>query len=341
MDSLIELDTKITTIKRLLDYTQSYLSIANVFFYKEQSIKRPWYYRKTVINFVLIFTLIREFLSLLMKDTHLSLYLGDFAYNWQVKTVTNMVFISGCLSCINLRIINFYYSKLGIYPMKFIQFTEDLPDLSYKYRIVTNCMKIFWIKFIPSVVFILYFTSFSLGSSKFQLMTIGIFWSLFASLFLLYGITNQSLQIIYFYLKSTLIKLKLRLENKRFEYMISKPLNRSSSDFFLMSSAKSLFDIHSEIKFQNDFWSKFVFIEMIMVIMVASTSVNVVVFAQMNLFIKILLRSALGFSSSFNFLFCISCVSLNNESNQSFRALLPMSSKRLNTRLSLRTRFKV
>jgi hypothetical protein len=176
-------------------------------------------------------------------------------------------------------------------------------------------------------------------NSSFLLLFVAIFWSLLFAAFAYFTTNITFSQVNYFYTICLYLKLKLRNINNR----ITKNFdNKYKMTYYKMNNIlKSLDSIISEINaYNNDFWSKYLMIFLISVIITLDLILFESIFGKMSLFFKIILIYG---SSNFSLLLIIlinSASSVSFEANKSYKLLNKLFITK-NKQLSIRVRIKV
>jgi hypothetical protein len=176
-------------------------------------------------------------------------------------------------------------------------------------------------------------------NSSFPLFLIEFFWVLFFTVYGYFCININLFQIIYFYIICLYLKLKLRNANnsitKSFEKKYKMTYNR------MKNILKSMNSIISEINtYNNDLWSKYLMIVLILVIIVLDLVLFEAVFGEMSFFFKIIVF----YGSILLFLLLIILIntasSVSFEANKSYKLLNKLFITN-NKQISIRMRIKV
>jgi hypothetical protein len=125
-------------------------------------------------------------------------------------------------------------------------------------------------------------------NSSFELYLIEIFWSLLNATFG-YFCTNISFsQMTYFYIICLYLKLKMRNANNSIRKTFEKKYKMNN--YRMKNILKSLNSIISELNtYNNDFWSKYLMIVLIMLIITLDLVLFQSIFGKMSVFFKIIL----------------------------------------------------
>jgi hypothetical protein len=172
-----------------------------------------------------------------------------------------------------------------------------------------------------------------------SLYWIEFLWALFYTIFGYHAFNINLSQMTYFYIICLYLKLKLRNANNSIRTGFQKKYK--ITNYRMKNILKSLDSIVSKINtYNNDFWSKYLMIVVITVILVVDLIFFVAIFGKLNFFFKI----AIIYASSVVFLFLV--ILINAASSVSFEAkksykLLNKLFITYNNRVSIRMRIKV
>jgi hypothetical protein len=176
-------------------------------------------------------------------------------------------------------------------------------------------------------------------NSSFKLYLIQIFWVLLFTVCTYFCANISFSQLSYFYIICLYLKLKLRNAKNSIRKSFEKKYKMSNHR--MKNILKSLNSIISEINtYNNDFWSKYLMIVLIIVTIALDLVLFQSIFGKMSLFLKMILFY--GSCSQFSLLMIL----INTASSVSFEANI--SYKLLNTlfithnkQISIRMRIKV
>jgi hypothetical protein len=306
------------------------------------------------ISLIVCVSILRSITAILMKeDKYKLLLVGDFAYFLNGRYFINsaiIIWVSLTLCVQSLHYWKYYKNESpsylkpfemisGLVSPKSIGFMnrEDINHLLKKTKLMFGISRIltigltfvaFCLSVIPMII-----------SPSFSIILIEIFWSL---LFIVLGYfcANINLsQMTYFYIICLYLKLKLRNANnsirKSFETKLKVSYNKMNNIL------NSLDSIISEINaYNNDLWSKYLMIVLMLVITALDLSVFQSLFGKMSLFFKIILI----YGSSILLLLLIILIntasSVSFETNKSYKLLNKLFITN-NKQISIRMRVKV
>ena len=97
MDSIYELSEKIKSTQNVLNVLTVKLYSIGSLFIENDFIKRKIRFNLLITSLSLSIILMREVLSLLLKNRNISLMLGDFAFDWKLKSMWNSIMITAVL----------------------------------------------------------------------------------------------------------------------------------------------------------------------------------------------------------------------------------------------------
>ena len=314
-----KLSNKISLIEKCLEHICIYASYTGVSYFHHDAIRHRMIYNKTLINVVLCLILIRDSVSLFVRDPSVSLMLGDFAFNWKFKAIWNLMIIISTVSCLSNRFLHYWYFKHAHFPMKF----NDLNNLEIDANIflLIKVLKLFFFKIVIFVAFLLSFVSYTISAQIFDLLVFGLIASLVYSIFIVYIVTNLVENLFYFCLLAYKFKLQLQLENIRLKQLSTKHLPKALIERQLIRIITRIFRTYKQISVENKFWSKYLLIQMIFTSGLFSTFINYLVFGESNLFIFILLCSQIIIFLTLMFLLNFCCVMLHNEANTTLKMI--------------------
>jgi hypothetical protein len=178
-------------------------------------------------------------------------------------------------------------------------------------------------------------------NSSLHLILVEVFWTLLYTAFAYFSMNINFSQMTYFYIICMYLKLKLRNANNS----IAKSFERKfkMTNYKMKNTLKSLDSIISEINtYNNDFWSEYLMIVLMLVIIVFEILLFQSLFGKMSLFFKIILF----YTSIVIYLLLIILIntasSVSFEANKSYKLLnrlfVTLSN---NKQVSIRMRIKV
>jgi hypothetical protein len=176
-------------------------------------------------------------------------------------------------------------------------------------------------------------------NSSFELYLIQIFWVLLFTVYTYFCANINFSQMTYFYIICLYLKLKIRNANNSIRKSLEKKYKMNN--YRVKNILKSLNSIISEIDTDNkDFWSKYLMVVLIIVIIVLDLVLFQSIFGKMSFFIKMFLFY--GSCSGFSLLMIL----INTASSVSFEAkksykLLNKLYITYNKRILIRMRIKV
>jgi hypothetical protein len=176
-------------------------------------------------------------------------------------------------------------------------------------------------------------------NSSFELYLIQIFWILLFTAYNYFCATINFSQMTYFYIICLYLKLKLRNANNSIRKSFEKKYKMNN--YRMKNILKSLNSIISEINAYNyAFWSKYLMVVLIIVIIALDLLLFQSIFGKMNFFLKIILFY--GSCSIFSFLMVLinTASSLSFEANKSYKLLNKLFITD-NKQISIRMRIKV
>jgi hypothetical protein len=166
-----------------------------------------------------------------------------------------------------------------------------------------------------------------------------VFWTLLYTTFVYFSININSSQMTYFYNICLYLKLKLRNANNSIKERFNKKYRMTYNK--MKNILKSLNSIAREINtYNNDFWSKYLMIVLIFVLIVLDFILFESIFEKMHLFFKMMLFY--GWCTTFSLLMILinTASSVSFEANKSYK----LSNKlfiTFNKQVSIRMRIKV
>ena len=321
------LPNKISLTENWLENISIFLSAIGVSHFHNESIKYRLFYNKTLINVVLVIFIVKETTSLLLKNSKISLMLGDMAYNQRFKIVWNLIIINGALTPLLVRLLHYWCFKHGSFPMKIngLKNVIQVPEKYEKIIMIMKLLNLILAKIIPFCVFVMYFITLSMSASYYELLTFGLIWSISMIPFSHYVVNTVFGNLLYFFVLAYKFKLQLQLENHRLKQLSIKQLPKALIEWQLMRIITRIFKIHKQVKHENKFWSKWLFIQIGFMATFAATLVNHVVFGEMNQIFRIFLILILSFFIAYIYLVNICCIELYKEANGSVKIMYSLN----------------
>ncbi len=228
--------------------------------------------------------------------------IGDFTYFLNARYIfntTNVLFASTALFSQLLHYWKYYKNESPSYLKPFEMVSglvspksiglinrEDINQLLKKSKIMFEFSRI-------PIIGISFAGFFSSGipliiNSSFELYLIQIFWVLLFTVFTYYCVTINFSQMTYFYIICLYLKLKLRNANNSTRNSFEKKYKMSNNR--MKNILKSLNSIISEINtYNNDIWSKYLMIVLIIFIIALDLVLFESIFGKMNFFLKMVL----------------------------------------------------
>jgi hypothetical protein len=287
------------------------------------------------------------------KDKYKLLLIGNFDYflnGRDFHNTTNVLFASLALFLQLLHYWKYYknespsYLKLfetisGLVSTKSIGLInrKDINQLLNKSKIMFQFSRIsvisasitcFFLSGIPLII-----------NSSFELYLIEIFWVILFTVCSYFCFNITFSQMTYFYIICLYLKLKLRNANNSITKTFEKKYKMKNHR--MKNILKSLNSIISEINtYNNDFWSKYLMVNLVMFIIALDLVLFQSIFGKINFFMKMILfyGSCLVFSSLMILLNTASSVSF--EANKSYKLLNKLFITH-NKEISIRMRIKV
>ncbi len=292
------------------------------------SLKRNRFHNPFLISFIICVQMLRAIIVIFMKeDKYRLLLIGDFAYFLNCRNFINSVTIMWCSLALCSQLLHYwkYYkdeSPLYLKPLEMIcglvspksiglinreHINQLLKNSKLMFK-VSKCITFgtsffcFYFSVIPLVI-----------NSSPPLYCIEFLWSLLFTVYCYHSININLSQMTYFYIICLYLKFKLRNANnsiiKSFEGKFKM------TNYKMKNILKSLDSIFSEINIHNnDFWSKYLMIVLMLVIIAIDLVLFESLFGKMSLFFRIMLF----YSSTVLFLALI--LLINIASSVSFEA---------------------
>ncbi len=318
------------------------------------SQKRNRFHNPFFISFIICVQILKSIIAILMiEDKYRLLLIGDFAYFLNAWYFLNSaVIIWGFLALISqsLHYWKYYKNESPLYLKPFEMISglvspksiglmdrEDINQLLKKFKLMFGVSKL--------VIFGSIFAAFctsgipTIINSSYHLFFIEILWVLLFTVFIYFCANINFSQMTYFYIICLYLKLKLRNANNSIRKSFDKKYKMNNKR--MKNILKSLDSIISEINaYNNDFWSKYLMIVLISVVLVLDLALFEAIFGKMSFFFKII-----WFYAS-SVLFLLLLVLINTASSVSFEAnksykLLNKLFITYNKQVSIRMRIKV
>ncbi len=186
----------------------------------------------------------------------------------------------------------------------------------------------FFLSFIPLII-----------NSSFELYLIQIFWILLFTAYNYFCAKISFSQMTYFYIICLYLKLKLSNANNSITKSFEKKYKMNN--YRMKNILKSLNSIVSEINtYNNDFWSKYLMIVLIIVIIALDLLLFQSIFGKMNFFLKMILFYCSCSAFSLLMILINTASSVSFEANKSYKLLNKMFIT-YNKQISIRMRIKV
>ncbi len=306
------------------------------------------------ISLIICVSIFKSLITILMKeDKYKLLLIGDFTYFLNDRYFSNSLIIIWGSIALSSQLSHYwkYYKNespsymkpfqmisglispksIGLMDREDIKFMLNKSKLMFK---VSKSLNIglsictFFISFIPLII-----------NSSFELYLIETFWALLLTAYNYFATNIILFQMTYFYIICLYLKLKLRNANnsitKRFEKKYKMSNNR------MKNILKSLNSIILEINtYNNDFWSMYLMIVLILVIIVFDILLFQTIFGKTSFFFKMLFF----YSSCLVFLLLIILIStassVSFEANKSYKLLNKLFITH-NKQVSIHMRIKV
>jgi hypothetical protein len=315
---------------------------------------RNRYHNPFFISFIISVQIFKSITAILMKeDKYRLLLIGDFAYFINCRNFVNSaIILSGSLTLFS-QLLHYwkYYKKespsylkpfemisglvspesIGLMNRKDINQLLKRSKLMFgvsRLLIIGTTFALFLLSGIPLII-----------NSPLRLVLIEILWILLFILCVYYCAEINLSQMTYFYIICLYLKLKLRNANNSIRKCFEKKdkmINRRIKNILISLNA-----IISEINtYNNDLWSKYLMIVLIIMILNFDLVFFEAIFGKMNLFLKIIFF----YASSIFFLLLIILIntasSVTFEANKSFNLLNKLFITD-NKQISIRMRIKV
>jgi hypothetical protein len=318
------------------------------------SRKRNRFHNPFFISFIISVQTFKSITVILMKeDKYRLLLIGDFAYFINCRNFMNSaIILSSSLTLFSqlLHYWKYYKNESPSYLKPFEMISglvspksiglfnrEDINQLLKRSKLMFGVSRLL----IIGTTFALFFLSGIplIINSPLSLVLIEILWILLFTFCGYYCAHINLSQMTYFYIICLYLKLKLRNANNSIRKCFEKKYkmaNRRIKNILISLNA-----IISEINiYNNDLWSKYLMIVLIIMIITLDLVFFEAIFGKMNLFLKIILF----YASSIFFLLLIILIntasSVSFEANKSYKLLNKMFITN-NKQISIRMRIKV
>jgi hypothetical protein len=318
------------------------------------SQKRNRFHNPIFISFIISAQMLKSIIAILMKeDKYILLLIGDFDYFLNGRNFFNtatVLFASTALFSQLLHYWKYYKNESPSYMKPFEMISglvspksiglinrEDINQLLNKSK------NMFKFSRIP-IIGISFASFFSSGipliiNSSFELYLIQIFWVLLFTFYTYFCVNINFSQMTYFYIICLYLKLKLRNANSSIRKCFE--IKYEMSNYRMKNILKSLNSIISEINtYNDDFWSKYLMIVLIIFIIALDLLLFQSIFGKMNFFYKMILFYVSCSSFSLLMILINTASSVSFEANKSYK-LLNKWFITYNKEISIRMRIKV
>jgi hypothetical protein len=333
---------------------ESYLYRIGLSLFSSGSQKRSRFHNPFFISFIFLVTILKSITAILMKeDKYRLLLIGDFAYFLNARYIFNtMDVLLASLSLISqlLHYWKYYKNESPSYMKPFEMISglvspksiglinkEDINQLLNKSKLMFKVSKFSILGVSISGIFL---SSIPLIiNSSFELYLIEIFWVLLFTFYYYFCVNITFFQMTYFYIICLYLKLKLRNANNSITKSFEKKYKMNNHR--MKNILKSLNSIILEINtYNNDFWSKYLMVVLIIIVIALDLLLFQSIFGKMNFFLKMIL-----FYCSCSAFYLI-IIPINTASSVSFEAkksykLLNKLFITYNKQISIRMRIKV
>ena len=180
--------------------------------------------------------------------------LGDFAFNWRLKSMWNLIMITNISVISSIQVIHLIYHRMDYYPFDIAQSSVKIA-IDLRQNILLKLIS-YITNMTPIVMFIMSALSYYFNSTLLQMLLIGGPSTILNTTYALYGTQIILWQILHFYLTGLKFKLQLKLENNRLNYLRIKLSNRVLA-LNLNQTLTRLDHVLSTIVVSNKFWSKY------------------------------------------------------------------------------------
>ena len=150
---------ELTSVENLLVVISEKLYSIGLLLVRNESNRRKLRYNPIVISSILLIFLMREVLSLLLNDRNISLMLGDFAFNWRLKSMWNLMTIIIMCQTLSLQLIHAFFHWSSSYPFKHARF-NDIPTLNIRPKLFVKYLNFMNKMLSPFAYSVLSFTNY-------------------------------------------------------------------------------------------------------------------------------------------------------------------------------------
>ena len=307
-------------------------------FFNEDYRKRRILLKPLIGNTLMAIIIIRDIISFFISDDFYSLLIGDYLFKFQFKLQWNLFLIVMYIMVVLIQIVCHSVIKTN---HKFNQvlktsFNENLHGAN-QLRTRLDIIQGMNMATIQLTGFVFSFVFLSKDSSFVQLMTLGLFWSLFYSEFCAIMATMYISNLVYILYFCYYSRYLLNLENKRIKsLLISKKLITNSA---VISVLRNIDIIYRKIMTFNEIWSPILMINWVcLAIMIAILSITILVVDSVIIRVSLLITLVFILNYIINIVIFCSCLEL--EAKQTYKLLTQINAK-INSRLSLNIRIKV
>ena len=317
---------KIGYTEYFLDRICNYISAKGISYFHHEQIKHHWFYNKILINTILIILLIIELTSLLSNNRRMSLMLGDMAFNWEFKSIWNLIIIIGISLTLLTSCLHYWHYKQGHIPIQ-LRNQANLTIGNNMHSMISLLEKYLIMIILIYPLFVVQMITFSISSTISELFTYGLFGSILMGISCLFVSQSALAHLCYFCLLAYNLKLKLELENIRLKQLSTKHLTKVVIERQLLRIISRIFKIYKQIKDENKFWSKWLLFQILLVTNFCSLFINQLVFGQNNMLIFIFFISNIMIIFIYIWIFSICCIKLHDESNKTVKIIRQFSFK--------------
>ena len=324
MDRLIY---KIRLAEYCLDRICIHASTVGISYFEHEQVKHRWFYNRILINTISVIQLIRVSTLLLLKNGGLSLMLGDMTYNWEFKSIWNLIMINSTMMTLSIRGLHYWNFKHGLIPIQVLK-PENRFQIGRKGYSIIKFMENYFVKVtIGYPYFFIQMITLSNSCTVFELFTYGLFWCSFMLPWSVYTVECFMNQLFYFCLLAYKFKLRLELENIRLKQLSTKHLPKVLIERQLLRIISRIFKIYKQIKDENKFWSKWLLIHLFFMTNISSLMINQILFEETNMFIFVFFIFLLMVILSTVWIFSICCIKLHDESNKTVKTIRQLNYK--------------
>jgi hypothetical protein len=308
------------------------------------SQKRNRFYNPFFISFIFCVQMLKSITAILMKeDKYRLLLIGDFDYFLNGRNFFNATNEL-------LHYWKYYKNESPSYLKPFEMISglvspksiglidrEDINQLLNKSKLMFKVSKFSNIGIVISSIFLSGIPL--IINSSISLILIEIFWVLLFTVDIYFSVNITFSQMTYFYIICLYLKLKLRNANNSIRKSFEKKYKMSNHR--MKNILKLLNSIISEINtYNNDFWSKYLMIVLIIFTIALDLVLFQSIFGKMNFFIKMILFYASCSSFSLLILLINTASSVSFEAKKSYNLLNKLFII-YNKQISIRMRIKV